>query len=117
MYSVVATVLIDCHEEGITPYIAGDFNARPGNFTLLFNNGIWSYEDNKDNSYFRDLFMACNVRPINGLKYGNREIHNDFTYFGGNGKSRIDFCLTDNVGKKYIKSFKIIRIGIFQTTD
>ena len=90
--------------------VAGDFNARPG-----FNDGIWNYEPNKDvvtnkhgRTCFRDLCMSTDIRPVNSLKYGRRVVHNDFTYFGGNGKSQIDFCLTDNVGKKCINSFKII---------
>ena len=45
MYSEVTKVVIDCHEKGITQFIAGGFDARPVDLlSALFSDVIWNYE-------------------------------------------------------------------------
>ena len=44
---------------------------------------------------------------VNGLKYRGLTLDNDFTYIRKNGKSQIDFCLTNTHGKTKIKNFNI----------
>ena len=116
MFSVLASEIMNCHEEGITPYIGGDFNSRIGNPSTILGDLSWLYYDNIDKTsnkhgrtYFRDLCFTSDVMPINCLKYKNVEIDNDFTFIGGNGCSQIDFVLTDSYGKKNINHFKILK--------
>ena len=103
-----------CHDSGCIPYIGGDLNSRVGNFAML-KSSSWQYVDNVDvktnkhgRTFFKDLCYACNVMPINGLRYKNLKIDNDFTYVGGNGSSQIDFALTDIRGRSNINKFEII---------
>ena len=48
------------------------------------------------------------VQPVNGLKYRGKTFDNDFTFFRQNGKSQIDFCLTNKDGRTMLKDFNII---------
>ena len=115
MFSDLSQTIIDCHEKGLVPFIGGDLNSRPGNLDSL-SNGKWKYDANRDvnqnkhgKTFFRDLCSACKIKPINGLIYDKKEFHNDFTFIRGSAKSQIDFSLTDDIGRKYIKSFRIIQ--------
>ena len=115
MFSDLGALLVEYREKGITPFIGGDFNSRPGDLQKLGNNKSWIYERNKDEktnkhglTYFKDLCFIGNVQPVNGLKYRGKTFDNDFTFFRQNGKSQIDFCLTNKDGRNMLKEFNII---------
>ena len=58
--------------------------------------------------YFRDLCLAGDVRPVNGLKRGGKCFDNDVTFIRANGRSQIDPCLTNTNGKRKLESFNIM---------
>ena len=116
MFSDLGSLLIDCREKGLIPFIGGDFNSRPGELRQLGNDISWIYADNVDTksnkhgtTYFRDLCKIGDVKPVNGLKYLGKKMENDFTFLRRNGKSQIDFCLTSTDGRKRIKKFQIVK--------
>ena len=45
--------------------------------------------------------------PINCLAFKSN-IDNKYTYYSGQGKSQIDFALTNLAGRRFINSFKVI---------
>ena len=63
-----------------------------------------------------DLCSAGNVKPVNGLKCRGLTFDKDFTFIRKNGKSQIDFCLTNANGKTKIKNFDIASAD-FQISD
>ena len=92
----------------------GDFNSRPGDLRQFGNNKSWIHTENRDKTSnkhgrtdFCDRCSAGNVKPVNGLKYRGLTFDNDFTFIRKNGKSQIDFCLTNANGKTKIKNFDI----------
>ena len=122
MFSRLGAALIEFHEKGLTPFVGGDFNSRPGDSRQFGNNKSWIYTKNRDKTsnkhgrtYFSDLCSAGNVKPVNGLKYCGLTFDNDFTFIRKNGKSQIDFCLTNANGKTKIRNFGIalvVEIGM-----
>ena len=115
MFSDVVSALIECTESGVVPYIGGDFNSHIGDPNIINTSGQWRYNQNKDviskkhgRTYFRDLCNTTGVMPINCLKYDRKNIDNDFTFYGGNGNSQIDYALTHIEGRRTIKHFEVI---------
>ena len=63
MFADVGALLAECKEKGLTPYVGGDFNSRPGDLNVLDDDDTWKYEPNVDNNtnkhgrrFFKDLF-------------------------------------------------------------
>ena len=115
MFADVGALLAECHDKGFTPYIGGDFNSRPGDLHLINSDNTWKYESNADRNtnkhgktFFRDICCAGNVKPINGMKYYGKTFDNNFTFIRSNGKSQIDFCLTNSEGRRNLKNFNIL---------
>ena len=115
MFADVGAMLAECKEKGLIPYIGGDFNSRPGDLNDLDEDSTWKYEPNVDIStnkhgrtFFKDICYVGNVKPINALKFCHKEFDNDFTFIRSNGKSQIDFCLTNPAGRRHIRGFKIL---------
>ena len=115
MFSDLGSLLIECQEKGLVPFVGGDFNSRPGDLRQLGNNNTWNYFENIDTktnkhgtTYFRDLCKVGDIKPVNGLKYRGKKCDNDFTFTRKNGKSQIDFCLTNTEGRKKLKFFHIV---------
>lgn len=52
--------------------------------------------------------MACNIKPLNGLKYRGRNFDNDYTFIRSTGKSQIDLCLTNSNGRTKVQNFNIL---------
>ena len=95
--------------------LGGDFNSRPGDLRQLGNNVSWHYADNIDTktnkhgtTYFRDICKVGDIKPINGLKYLGKKMDNDFTFMRKNGKSQIDYCLTNTDGRKKLRILKLL---------
>ena len=68
-------------------------------------------DDNTNNhgrTLFKDLCLVGNVKPVNGLKFGRRVFVNDFTFLRSNGKSQIDYCMTNEYGRRLINKFDIL---------
>ena len=115
MFAEVGALLADCNQKGLTPYVGGDFNSRPGDLHLINSDIAWTYESNIDTktnkhgkTFFRDLCCAGKVKPINGMKYYGKTFDNNFTFIRSNGQSQIDFCLTNATGRKMMKNFTIL---------
>ena len=115
MFADVGAHLAECHERGLIPFIGGDFNSRPGDLKQVNSNSMWNYEPNMDSNtnkhgktFFRDICCAGDVKPINGMKYYRKTFDNNFTFIRSNGKSQIDFSLTNNEGRKKLKNFNIL---------
>ena len=115
MFSRLASDIISSRENGMIPLIGGDFNSRIGDPSSFVNSSSWSYNINIDTitnkhgrTFFRDFCSTCDIMPINCVKFRNLDIDNDFTVIGGNGRSQIDFALTDAQGKREIQCFKIL---------
>ena len=113
-FARLASMLIDCSTCKVTPYIAGDFNCRPGDLNVVDFNS--RYETNCDqyvNAYGRMYFMdICKVGkclPINHMIYKGVKNPGDFTYFKAGKKSQIDYALTSFNGRKYITDFCIVK--------
>ena len=109
MFADVGTCLMECSESGLTPFVGGDFNCRPGDLRQLGNGNMWAYTENNDKTtnkhgrtHFRDLCSTGNVKPVNGMKYHGMVCDNDFTFIRSNGKSQIDYCLTNSNGRTKI---------------
>ena len=105
-------------EQGLTPIIAGDLNARMGSLnTATFKALGWRYEDNKDaviNQHGRILRTICEllkISPINHSKFYNKVFDGGFTYFKAGRKSQIDLLLTNNDGRRLVESFNIKQTG------
>jgi hypothetical protein len=79
------------------------------------DDGKWKYVENVDKNtnghgrtFFKDLCVVGNVKPINGLKFSQKTFKNDFTFLRSNGRSQIDFCLTNQIGRRKVKDFDIL---------
>ena len=116
MFAEVGAMLVDCKDKGLIPYIGRDFNSRPGDLNNLDNDdGKWKYAENVDKNtnghgrtFFKDLCVVGNVKPINGLKFSQKTFKNDFTFLRSNGRSQIDFCLTNQIGRRNVKYFDML---------
>ena len=112
MFAELDLLLHKCTEWHLTPYVGGDFNSRLGDLNLL---GTWKYNMNVDTttnkhgrSYMMDVCKRYKLYPVNHLKYKNRTFEGDFTYYKNDKRSQIDFALTNDIGRKHIKAFKIL---------
>ena len=115
MFSSLSSDIIDTTNKGLVPIIGGDFNARAGNINdWLLGGTSWSYNENIDKTtnkhgrtFFKDLCLTAGIMPINCLAFKSN-IDNKYTYYSGQGKSQIDFALTNLAGRRFINSFKVI---------
>ena len=90
--------------------IVGDLNARVGN---RFQRDMMSYEPNPDvntnqhGHILTTILTSCEtMQVVNGAANGEKSYDSKFTYFSGNKKSQIDWCLTNNMNM--ITDFKIL---------
>ena len=64
--------------------------------------------NNHGRTFFKDLCVVGKVKPINGLKFNRKVFTNDFTFLRSNGKSQIDYCLSNEHGRKRIINLEIL---------
>ena len=101
-------------EQGIIPFIGGDFNSRLGDLNQISAQSLkWIYNaniDTKTNSHGTSLADVCQLHkilPLNHCRYRNKKWDGKFTYFKAGKQSQIDFCLTTQHGRQLVKDFKI----------
>ena len=87
LFAELTSFLVDCQEKRMTPIVGGDFNSRIGKPEDIDKSCHWQYNKNLDSvtnkhgrTFFRDLCRVGAVMPINCLKYGRKEIDNNFTF-------------------------------------
>ena len=92
------------HAKGLIPYLGGDFNSRLGDINLLLPGSSWKHLKNVDSvtnmrgrTFFKDMRITADIKPINCLKYKQILVENDFSFVDVSGKSQIDFVLTDKI--------------------
>ena len=115
MFADVGALLAEYKEKGLIPFIGGDFNSRLGDFNTFVDDESWKYAKNVDDNtnnhgrtLFKDICVVGNVKPINGMKFNRKTFMNEFTFLRSNGKSQIDFCLTNEYGRRQINRFDIL---------
>ena len=101
-------------EQGIIPFIGGDFNSRMGDLNQVSEQSLkWRYNknvDDKTNSHGTSLTDVCHlhkVLPLNHCRYRNRIWDGKFTFFKAGKQSQIDLCLTTQHGRQLVTDFKI----------
>ena len=56
----------------------------------------------------KDLCRINKILPINHLTNKNKIFAGDFTYIKSEKKLQIDFCLTNEEGRKFITNFNVL---------
>ena len=115
-FGLLTQQLSECASRKQVPILGGDFNSRVGALDEIQVDGMnWRYEKNCDKgtnlygrTYFKDLCRTNKILPINHMKYKNKVFTGDFTYIKSNRKSQIDYCLTNNIGRKHITNFSVL---------
>ena len=109
-------------DKGYTPFIGGDFNSRPGDLNIIGMNSLkWRFSQNIDTfvntngRYIATMCQHLKLLPLNHCIYYNKYFEGNFTYYKSNKKSQIDFVFTENVGRKMVKEFNIVKTGWHQS--
>ena len=118
MFSDVANITETARRKGLIPYVGGDFNSRLGDLNEFRTDCSWKYEPNIDSvvnkhgkTLFKDMCTAADINPINGVKYKKRRFDNEYTFIRANGKSQIDFVLTDGAGRMKVRKLEMVQDG------